>query len=143
MNRQDLTSALHSVGAGPDAFCRVFPDPAIQRSESMKRALYATACLAILSGCYTSQAVISDIETDKVKVQITSSAFETIDHEHESYASVVEEAQRGCDLHDRDAVEISVVTRSIPGQMGIDGQRQYEFLFACVERQEANGEGQE
>ena len=109
----------------------------------MKRLLYVFACLAILPGCYASQAVISDIETDKVKVQITSSPFETIDHEHEAYASIVEEAQRGCDLHDRDAVEISVVTRSIPGQMGIDGQRQYEFLFACVERQEDNEEGQE
>ena len=105
----------------------------------MKRALYATACLAILSGCYTSQqAVISDIEADKVKVQIKSSSNETINHEHEAYADVLKEAQRGCDLHGRDAVEISVVqTAAVEGLASI---KIYEFLFACVERQ---GEGQE
>ena len=108
----------------------------------MKRALYAAACLAILSGCYTGQqAVISDIATDKVTVQIKSSSYETIDHEHEAYADVLKEAQRGCDLHGRDAVEISVVqTAAVEGLASI---KIYEFLFACVERQEANEGGQE
>ena len=94
--------------------------------------------MAILSGCYTSQAVISDIETDKVTVQIKSSSNETINHEHEAYADVLKEAQKGCDLHDRDAVEISVVRRVV-GE-GFATRSEYEFLFACVERQ---GEGQE
>ena len=103
----------------------------------MKRALYAAACLAILSGCYTSQAVISDIETDKVKVQLTSNN-PSIDQEHESYADVLKEAQKGCDLHDRDAVEISVVRRVV-GE-GFATMSEYEFLFACVERQEEEQE---
>ena len=108
----------------------------------MKRLLYAAACLAILSGCYTSQqAVISDIETDKVTVQIKSSSNETINHEHEAYADVLKEAQRGCDLHGRDAVEISVVqTAAVEGLASI---KIYEFLFACVERQEASEGEQE
>ena len=41
----------------------------------MKRTLYVSTCLAILSGCSVSAPVITDIETDKVRVALIVSNF--------------------------------------------------------------------
>ena len=89
--------------------------------------------------------VITDIRTDMVKVQLDIGKFSSDSigffkdpKGHELYASVLEEAQRGCDLHNRQSVEISF-------SYDYEGKdyTSYEFLFACVERQEENAEGQE
>ena len=58
---------------------------------------------------------------------------------HAAYASIVAEAQKGCDLHNRQAVEISWGPNDQPGDYYVS----YEFLFACVERQETNEDEQE
>ena len=93
--------------------------------------------IILISGCYaTSQAVISEIEDDKVKVTITSDINVTIDSSHEAYASVVLEAQKGC--ADKEAIEISVSRRNFNASTYgvLSGQTEHTFLFACVEKKE-------
>ena len=106
----------------------------------MKHILYVVACIAILSGCVTthvSAPAITNIETDKVTIAVDVGAFEmsAIERDpqgHESYPSVVAEAQRGCALQDRDAIPISHAW----GIAAKAGTARFEYLFACVEGQE-------
>ena len=70
----------------------------------------------LASGCRTMPAVIADLEEDKVIV----SAHELWTTEDD----VVAEAERGCALHGRTAVPISVSST---------GEFQLRYLFACQE----------
>ena len=53
-----------------------FLDPPTRSSEPMKRTLYVSTCLAILSGSSVSAPVITDIETDNVTVALIAGNFE-------------------------------------------------------------------
>lgn len=105
------------------------------------RLLCAAACLAILSGCSATAPVITESRTDMVKVRLNlgdmapgATSFQEDPQGHELYLSVLDEAKKGCALHDRQAVEISWT------HAWKSPYDSYEFLFACVERQEEEQE---
>ena len=110
----------------------------------MRRLLCMGIGLVILAGCSSLKPVITEIRTDMVKVRLDvgnmsqgAASFRKNPQRHAAYASIVAEAQKGCDLHNRQAVEISWGPNDQPGDYYVS----YEFLFACVERQET-GEGE-
>ena len=98
------------------------------------------AVIAItLAGCAASAPVISDIREDQVKVVMRVTGSLTDAKTAEVYTGVLEKAIEGCALHGREAVEISVSSRSL-GRYGMETE--YEYLFACVEEvEEAEQDG--
>jgi hypothetical protein len=88
--------------------------------KSMKSGLLAIGLLS-LGAC--AAPAISDIATDKVKVE---SAFE-------DPKAVMAEAERGCAIYNR--VPVALSKRRIPTG-GYTSK--YEFLFACMDPTNAN-----
>ena len=83
----------------------------------MKHLLAPIVCLLAVSGC-ASDAVIADLETDKVIVRAGAAAKDE---------TVMAEAQRGCSIHNRTAKAIS---SSCLGQYCT----YKDHLFACMEK---------
>ena len=84
----------------------------------MFRIVALCALVAILAACTATPAVISDLETDKVKVQAGLGTSDEM---------VAAKAGEGCAMHDRVAQRISFVCLD---QYCIRS----EHLFACLEQ---------
>lgn len=81
----------------------------------MRHVLILAALSIVLAGCVT-QAVVSDLESDKVKVRATGNDM----------AVIMAEARRGCAMHGRTPRQVSFVC--------LDNYCiNKEYLFACIE----------